>query len=157
MHPLSADLWADSSHCPRCTLPRYRCRYLPLWCSINLPILWTPVKWTVCGLQELVMGREAWRAAVHGVAKSRTRLRDWTELNWTDGESSTGVVDRAWIYISITWFEEQSNFLNNSHFPYPAITPLSNIKFLSKYGCISMPLIYFNQSVSLFLCQCWLA
>ena len=26
--------------------------------------------------------REAWRAAVHGVAKSRTRLSDWTELNW---------------------------------------------------------------------------
>ena len=28
------------------------------------------------------MDREAWRAAVHGVAKSRTRLSDWTELNW---------------------------------------------------------------------------
>ena len=33
---------------------------------------WTP---------ELVMDREAWRAAIHGLAKSRTRLRDWTELN----------------------------------------------------------------------------
>ena len=33
-------------------------------------------------LREMVMDREAWRAAIHEVAKSRTRLSNWTELNW---------------------------------------------------------------------------
>ena len=33
-------------------------------------------------LRVLVMDREAWRAVIHGVAKSQTRLSDWTQLNW---------------------------------------------------------------------------
>ena len=35
-------------------------------------------------LRELVIDREAWHAVIHGVAKSRTRLSDWTELKFTD-------------------------------------------------------------------------
>ena len=35
-------------------------------------------------LRKLVMDREAWRAAIHGVEKSRTRLSDWAELSWGD-------------------------------------------------------------------------
>ena len=44
---------------------------------------------SLCELQELVMDREAWRAAIHGIANSRTRLSDWTELNWTESQYSS--------------------------------------------------------------------
>ena len=41
------------------------------------------------------MDREAWRAAIHGVAKSWTRLSDWTELNWTGdvGNGNESVIE----------------------------------------------------------------
>ena len=55
-------------------------------------------------LWELVMDREAWCAAFHGVAKSWTRLSDWTELNWTERFNQLGSniwkipESKIWIY-----------------------------------------------------------
>ena len=53
-------------------------------------------------LRELVMDREAWRAAIHGVTKSRTQLSDWTELNWTE-EGLRPWGDRKMFVEYITW------------------------------------------------------
>ena len=56
------------------------------------------------GLGELVMNKEAWHAAVLGVAKSRTLLSDWTELNWTEREFSSVTRHKIYFKNAIEFF-----------------------------------------------------
>ena len=64
-------------------------------------------------LRELVMDREAWRAEIHGVAKSRTRLRDWAELNdiWC-GASFHMLIYLLYIFFGMMSVKVFSSFYN---------------------------------------------
>ena len=73
--------------------------------------------------RELVMDREAWRAAVHGVTKSRTRLSDWTELNWRchwdqkKAEKSTEKIIflGSFLYLCVEWLQSFLFISDSSH------------------------------------------
>ena len=67
-------------------------------------------------LQELVMEREAWRDAVHGVAKSRTRMSNWTELNWTEWlHNYVNILDSMELYSLNGWTVLNVNFILHEH------------------------------------------
>ena len=93
-------------------------------------------------LRELVMDREAWRAAIHGVARSRTRLSNWTELN---SVGQIGSHDQAWWdleeEIEISPRQRQWIFLNTYS--------------LAQYIC-KITLGSTRERASEKTCECWI-
>ena len=92
-------------------------------------------------LREVVMDREAWRAAIHGVAKSRTRLSDWTELNWTATNKAVFTMKKsAWDSKVGGWESEkslQAFFLKNCLFIFGcsgSLLPYTGFLLLQQAG-----------------------
>ena len=103
--------------------------------------------------RELVMDRETWHAAIHGVTKSWTRLSDWTELNWMT------YPNRQCSMSNLTYLPHKKNLvfpsnlglifvvtLNSSHFMIYKNLLLSPINFL----IVSASLLLFPSLVSLY-------
>ena len=104
------------------------------------------------GLRELVMDREAWRAAIHGVAKRRTRLSNWNELNWIEIYLSFPLSPFASLLFSVICKVSSDNHFAFLHFFFlgmvliTASCTMSWTSVHSSSGTLSdrIPWIYFS-------------
>ena len=98
-------------------------------------------------LRELVMDREAWRAADHGVAKSRTWLSNWTELNWSF------IFFHLFMSVLISqkfpqiYFSSRNSLLGFKHFCSIFIL----LRSFSLFLLLFFPLFHFYKNISIYL------
>ena len=94
-------------------------------------------------LRELVMDREAWRAAIHGVAKSRTRPSDWTELNWVDVQYYVSFRCATWWFDICIYYEIIATLsLATTVFAQSCYNIIAHIPYVVYY----IPLTYLLQN-----------
>ena len=98
------------------------------------------------------MDRKAWRAAIHGVAKSRTRLSDWTELNWSKRKS-------LWYFLLALNFTFSKMYYNWHHAAYNLFqTSLFYLITFIQVASISfcdLMVHFFLFLNNILLCLCW--
>ena len=100
-------------------------------------------------LQELVMDGEAWRAAIHGVAKSWTRLSDWSDLIWS-GEDKIWELYTLWQRLTYSQIMLLDNFSNMEFsFAYFLFIFRNDISMEAGWGRAKMALLFFfNMHIS---------